>query len=90
MPAFKPKVNKKIKINKKSMITLDNKHSEILEKINKKENEELPKLIKKQEELKKKLNSKTISLEDSLEIKDTLKELKRKIQKIKNEKNEYL
>jgi hypothetical protein len=90
MPAFKPKVNKKITINKKSMITLDNKHSEILEKINKKETEELPRLIKKQQDLKKKLNSKSITIEASLEIKDTLKEISKKIKKIKKEKNEYL
>ena len=34
MPAFKPKVNKKIKINKKSMITLDNKHSQKMKQFN--------------------------------------------------------
>lgn len=30
MPSFKPKTNKKISVNEKNSITLDNKHNEIM------------------------------------------------------------
>ena len=34
MPNFKPKTNKKIISDSKSLVTLDNKHNELLEKFN--------------------------------------------------------
>ena len=34
MPSFKPKASKKIKINKKSIVTLDSKHDEKMEEFN--------------------------------------------------------
>ena len=90
MPAFKPKVKKKIIVNEKSMITLDNKHNEILETISKNEEEELPKLIESKKKTKKMLKSTDLSIEKKLDYEDELKELSKKINKIKKEKNEYL
>ena len=47
MPNFKPKTNKKIISDSKSLITLDNKHNELLEKFNKDEIEVIPVLKNK-------------------------------------------
>jgi hypothetical protein len=37
MPSFKPKIGKKIKFNKKSVVTLDTKHKEFLNEFSKDE-----------------------------------------------------
>ena len=44
MPSFKPKTAKKIRFNKKSSITLDNKHKEFLNEFSKDENCNIPAL----------------------------------------------
>ena len=93
MPSFKPKVKKKIVINEKSMVTLDNKHNEILENISKNENEELPSLIKRRKFLRgkiKNINTNSLGIEEKLEYEDEIRELTKKIVKLKNEKKEYL
>ena len=94
MPSFKPKVKKKIIINEKSLVTLDNKHNEILENISKNETEELPKLKKRRKFLRKKLSdnieNKNLSVDEKLQYEDEIKVLSKKIVKLKNEKKEYL
>ena len=52
MPNFKPKAKKKIKMNKNTLITLDNKHNEKMTTFDEIENVIIPKLQKKKEELK--------------------------------------
>ena len=52
MPVFKPKATRKIKINEKDNITLDNKHNEFIERFKKIEKEIIPELQKKKQELK--------------------------------------
>ena len=44
MPTFKPKANKKMKINKKHITTLDGKHKEFINEFNHDEMDEIPKL----------------------------------------------
>jgi hypothetical protein len=90
MPSFKPKSNKKLKFNKKSVITLDSKHRDFLNEFLTEENEILPKLKIDKKKLLKKLNDNNISLELKLDIQDKINEINEKIKIIKNKKKEYL
>ena len=77
MPNFKPKANKKIKIDKKSTITLDSKHNEkMLEFHNIKENI-IPDLLKKKKILKKLKSVENIV--EKLAIKDEINDIKKNI-----------
>ena len=89
MPNFKPKTNKKIISDSKSLITLDNKHNELLEKFNKDEVEVIPILKNKINELKNKLKNEKLNISDKLDIKDEIKENKEQIKKLEKEKRDY-
>jgi hypothetical protein len=91
MPIFKPKANKKIKFNKKSAITLDNKHKEFLNEFSKDDNDKIPKLKIEKVELLNKVNNvdEVLSVEMRLEILDRIKEIKAEIIEIKQKKKEY-
>jgi hypothetical protein len=45
MPNFKPKTNKNIKVDKKTIETLDNKHNEMLNTFHYEETKEIPNLL---------------------------------------------
>jgi len=64
MPNFKPKTNKKIISNSKNLITLDNKHNELLDKFNKNEMEIIPQYKTKIAELKNKLRTEKMVITD--------------------------
>ena len=53
MPIFKPKNTKKILIPQNSVITLDNKHTELMIEFNDNESVKIPDLILKKNELLK-------------------------------------
>ena len=91
MPIFKPKTNKKIKFNKKSAITLDNKHKEFLNEFSKDDYDNIPKLKYEKQELLEKINSgkNDLSVEQHLEMKDRIKEIKKNILEIRSRKKEY-
>jgi hypothetical protein len=91
MPIFKPKANKKIKFNKKSAITLDNKHKEFLNEFSKDDNDKIPKLKTERDELLNKVNNENegLTVELRLEIADRIKEIKSEIIEIKQKKKEY-
>ena len=89
MPNFKPKANKKIKVNKKSTVTLDSKHNEKMLEFNKIIQETIPKLIEKKKQLRKKLKI-TENIEDKLDIQDEIKDIKKNIFVLKQKKEEYL
>ena len=89
MPNFKPKTNKKIISNSKNLITLDNKHNELLDKFNKNETEIIPQYKTKIVELKKKLRTEKMVITDALDIKDEIKNHKEKIKELEKEKSEY-
>jgi len=89
MPSFKPKNMKKIKITKKNTITIDGKHSDYLNEFDKDEKEEIPKLIEKKEKLKKDLEKSIFTLEEKLDMIDTIKHISQTIREIKNKKKEY-
>ena len=89
MPSFKPKSNKKIKFNKKTAVTLDIKHTEIINELNKDENNKIPELKYERQELKKLLNNPNLTIEQSLDIEDQINEINESIKEIKNKKEEY-
>lgn len=89
MPSFKPKSNKKIKFNKKSAVTLDTKHTEILNEFDKDENDKIPELKYERQELKKQLNNPNITVEQRLDIEDKIIEINEIIKETKNKKKEY-
>lgn len=94
MPSFKPKPSKNIKFNKKSIITLDNKHKELLNEFTSHE-KMIVNYKKRIENLKNKLYTNYnkhnyLSIEEQLDIKDEIDELKLKIKTIKNKKTNYL
>ena len=100
MPSFKPKANKKIKINKKNSITLDGKHREIINEFSKDSHNKIPLLKHEKRELVFKLeeNQKNISennsndllkIEDIMNIKDRINEIDENIKILKQKKKEY-
>jgi hypothetical protein len=93
MPSFKIKPVKKIKINKKSITTLDGKHCEFVNEFNKDETYKIPKLRKECDELTKRLNTtekdENMTIEQIMDIKDEIKEIKEKIRFLKTKKKNY-
>jgi hypothetical protein len=91
MPSFKPKTMKKIKVNKKDSITLDNKHNEIMDSFSKDETDIIPSLKEEKALLKNKLTKKgnKLSVEEIMDINDRIKEINETITEIKNKKKEY-
>lgn len=93
MPSFKPKTTKKIKVNKKSTVTLDGKHNEFINEFNKDEQDKIPKLKNERRELLNKLkeNDEThsLSVEQVLDLKDRIEELNNEIKNTKMKKKEY-
>jgi len=85
--SFKPKPCKKIKIEKNSIITLDNKHNEIIKEINQME-DKIPKLKNDMARLEKKM-LKTSNIDTKLEINDKINEIHKKIKKYKTMKKNY-
>jgi len=89
---FKPKTTKKIKINKRSAITLDGKHREYLNEFIKDDVDRIPELKLERDNLQKKIDDPniTLSLEERLDIKDRLKEINKTIKNCHLKKKEYL
>ena len=99
MPSFKPKSVKQIVVNEKSATTLDGKHTQMLKIFENNENVIIPSIEKEIENLKQRLeknnqndnitNKEQLSNKDIKSINLRIKNLEKKIIKIKNEKNEY-
>jgi hypothetical protein len=91
MPSFKPKNVKKIKIQKKNLVTLDNKHKEFLNEFERDETDNIPNLKEEKNNLKLQLlNEKgLLSIEQKMDITDRITEIKEAIKDIKNKKKEY-
>ena len=77
MPSFKPKSNKKIKFNKQKAVTLDTKHTEIINEFDKDENDKIPELKYERSLLKKQLNDEDLTIEQRLDIEDQIEQSKR-------------
>lgn len=89
MPNFKPKANKKIKVNKRAQITLDNKHTEMMKEFDRIKEEDIPKIMEKIKNIKNKLEN-DLSLEERLELEDELSKLKKERKKLSKKKKKYL
>jgi len=93
MPSFKPKTTKKIKVNKKSIVTLDGKHNDFINEFNKDEQDKIPKLKNEKREILGKLKEneemQNLSIEQVLDLKDRIEEINEEIKNIKMKKKEY-
>jgi len=93
MSSFKSKITKKIKINKKNSITLDNKHNEILNNFNKEITNQIPVLKEERDNLRKELceysELNTVNIEKRLDLTDKINDITQRIKDIKNKKKEY-
>jgi hypothetical protein len=98
MPSFKPKLEKKIFIDKKISTTLDGKHSEFVDQFQYDEENTIPELKKEKLKLQEKLmkltklhknNDSGLSIEEIMDIKDKIKEIKNDIKKIKEKRKNY-
>ena len=92
MPNFKPKANKKIKINEKSVVTLDSKHQEKIKEFNDIKEIRIPELKNKLKSEKKKLKQKKkekVNIEIILNIQDEIQKIKDQITKLKKVEKDY-
>jgi hypothetical protein len=89
MPSFKVKPQKKIKFDKKTAVTIDSKHREIVNDLDKDINERIPDIKSEIYELNNKLKKST-SFEQRLDLEEAISEKKKTIKSLKNRKNEYL
>uniref|UniRef100_A0A6C0EET7 Viral late gene transcription factor 3 zinc ribbon domain-containing protein n=1 Tax=viral metagenome TaxID=1070528 RepID=A0A6C0EET7_9ZZZZ len=95
MPSFKPKLEKKIFIDKKISTTLDGKHSEFVDQFQYDEENTIPELKKEKLKLHKTLiylqkNSDSgLSIEEIMDIKDKIKEIQNEIKRIKEKRKKY-
>jgi ribosomal protein L37AE/L43A len=87
--SFKPKTQKKIKIDKKSIITVDNKHDEFIDKF--KQNEFLIENFEDEISMLKECiqNKHYKGVEERLSIIDKIRDLKIKKTRLKKEKSDY-
>jgi len=88
MPTFKPKSSKTIQVCARSTTTLDSKHRELIESIERDENETLPALKAEKKKLKKLLKQEQ-NIEKILELQDKIDNLSVEIKLIKNARKEY-
>ena len=94
MPSFKPKILKKIKNDIKTNYLLDVKHNEFIHEFNKDDNDKKPKMIKELNLLENKLNSYKLgelklNIEQLMEIKDKVIELKKEINTLEKKRLNY-
>lgn len=89
MPIFKPKNTKKIVVNQNSIVTLDGKHTEMVEMFENDENVVIPKLISEKKQLLLKLSKDYLTFDEKLEIEDKIVLIKKNIKDIKIKKKKY-
>jgi hypothetical protein len=92
MPTFKPKANKKIPVFQKYTNTIDNKHTEFINEFTKDEVYVIPELLEEKEKIKQQLLSdcSKFTIEEIMELKDRIIEIKKEIAILKQKKNNYL
>ena len=88
MPSFKIKPHKKINYDKKSSVTLDSKHREIVNDLDKDITERIPEFKTEIHELNAKLKKST-SFEQIIELQEAISEKKNTIKHLKRRKTEY-
>lgn len=88
MPSFKHKTNKKIIVDKKSIITLDGKHKELQAEFNEINTIIIPELKNEKKSIKIKL-SENIDISQKIELSDRLQEIKNEIKEYKQKCKDY-
>jgi hypothetical protein len=89
MPSFKMKPQKKIRFDTKTSVTLDGKHREIINDLEKDESERIPEMKSEIHELKNTLR-KINSFEKKIEVEETISEKKKRVSLLKRRKMDYL
>ena len=96
MPSFKPKLEKKIFIDKKISTTLDGKHSEFVDQFQYDEENTIPELKNEKLKLQEKLsslqknnNDSELLIEEIMDLKDKIKEIQNSIKKITEKRKKY-
>jgi hypothetical protein len=94
MPSFKPKTTKKILVDKKSVVTLDGKHSEHVKEFTKDE-DTIKKLILEREELQGRLRRQHVpkggnKLDAHLDRADRIKEVASVVKRLRKKKMDYM
>jgi len=90
MPTFKPKTNKRIEVDDKTLVTLDNKHSEFVSKFDNYQEEVIPSLLEEKSLLTSEIaDNSLLSLDELLDMKDRIKEINTEIRVLEREKKEY-
>ena len=90
MPNFKPKTNKKINIDEKSIVTVDTKHEELLEQF-KNDEDELSKYKNEKRRLQQIIKKKKYdSIDTKIEMEDRIYDLQNKIKSLKSKKKNYM
>jgi hypothetical protein len=90
MPNFKPKTNKAIDIDEKSVVTVDSKHNHLLKKFEKEE-ALLKELKDTKVTIKHRLKTKDYaSVDVEIELKDQLYDINKQIKLLKSNKKNYL
>ena len=93
MPSFKYKTNKKITVDDKSIVTLDNRHKEMQLHFSNVTNIIIPNLLKEKKELTTILNDeeeiRKIPIEKQLELKDRFNDVKNTLKTHKNNIKQY-
>jgi hypothetical protein len=89
MPNFKPKSKKKIKMKENSIITVDNKHEEMMLKFKNNDEKLIPELQIKIKKLKKQMKNKTLQRDEILNLKESISDIKKQIKNVEKEKKKY-
>lgn len=93
MPSFKYKTNKKINVDNKSIVTLDNRHKEMQLHFLNVTNIIIPNLLKEKKELESVLNNeeeiRNFPIEKQLELKDRFSDIKNTLKTHKNNIKQY-
>ena len=94
MVSFKQKPLKKLKVDKKSTVTLDNKHQEFINEFAHNELDKIPSLKQEKKKIKHILNKNNLhpclTIEQVMNYQDQINDITAEIKKIKNEKHDYL
>ncbi len=86
---FKPKNNKNIKVDKKTIVTLDHKHNDMVQQMKKKE-KSIPRYKREREKLRSRLENKEYAtVDEKMSIQDQIEELNTKIKAIRQETKDY-
>ena len=89
MPIFKLKNTKKIVLSKKTSTTLDGKHKEIIDIMQKDQFELLPLLKIEKKTIQQNLKNPNLLIDEKLDLEDKLNEIKKKINQIVKKEKEY-